>query len=87
MHLQTSTFHHLKDCSRGVRRSLQTSAVRAEQTGAGSTGEDLQQLDDTVTLFFVMQEHVSAAACLTDVFLIDFGQRQSHGGPQREEYH
>lgn len=53
MHLQISVFHHLKNCSRGVAcRRAHSEHSRADWAVAGSSGEDLQQLDDTVTLFY-----------------------------------
>lgn len=72
-----------------ARRSPQTSAVRAEQSRLllGALVRIYSSWMIQWPCFIVMQEHVSAAACLTDVFLIDFGQQQSRGGPQQAGYH
>lgn len=47
-------FHHLKNCSGGVAASPADERSRggADWAAAGSTGGDLRQLDDRVTLFY-----------------------------------
>lgn len=90
MHLQISVFHHLKNCSRGVAcRRAHSEQSRAEQTGLllGAAVKIYNSWMIRWPCFIVMQGHISAEGCLTDVFLIDFGQRQSHGGPHQAEYH